>query len=78
MYVCLQMVYVSMSNGRPPRGKPGEGIPVSYLPAPSRDKIPMLLLLRPSAANNLFSMLKLLSDFQPDPALDKQVHCHSH
>ena len=71
--ILFQMVYVSISASRPPRSKSGEGLPVCYLPAPYREKIPMLLLLRESASNNLFSMLKLLSDFQPDPALDKQV-----
>ena len=69
----LQMVYVSISASRPPRSKTGEGSAASYLPAPCRDNIPMMLLLRQPASNQLFSLLQLLSDFRPDTSSDKQV-----
>jgi len=73
MFKDNQMVYVSISANRLPRGKSGEGTAASYLPAPCRDNIPHLLLLRQPASDQLFSLLQLLSNFKCDTASDKQL-----
>ena len=71
-FFTTQMVFVSLGAHRSTRKQDGT-MPPSHLPAPSRGKIPMMLLLGEPYFHQLFSLLQWLSKFRPVTQLDQQV-----
>lgn len=56
------MVFVSLGASRQPRKQ--DATP-SYLPAPAREKLPMMLLLGHPHFDRLFALLQQLSTLKP-------------
>ncbi|ELU04220.1 hypothetical protein CAPTEDRAFT_219867 [Capitella teleta] len=57
-----QVVFVSLGSNRQPRK---QDPPPSYLPAPAREKLPMMLLLGHPHFDRLFSLLSQLTTLKP-------------
>ncbi|CAH1793285.1 unnamed protein product [Owenia fusiformis] len=69
-----QLLFVSVGASRTPRKHDGS-TPTSFLPAPDRDQIPMMLLQKSPHFEQLFNLLQQLASLNCDDSMDSQELC---